>query len=349
MTTANSGSNSVPPKGISSNLLFLTGGLVISRAVYVAVRLGIPDLLADGPKTVDDLARLTTSHAPSLRRVLRLLAALSVFTAHEQDTFGLAPTGERFRIGVPRSLHNMALLTDALGGLRPYDHLLDAVRAGKPAFEFAHGTGIFEFLSNRAEDAAAFNAAMAERATALAPTVTSSYDFGDAELIIDIGGSQGTMIGAILAANPRTKGIVFDLPEVVAGADARLTAAGVASRCEAQGGSFFEAVPRGGDYYLMANVLHDWGDERVEAILRNCTRAMPPYAKVLVIERVIADDHAKSISTLLADIDMMVLSGGMEQTNNEYAELFARVGLRLTRVLPVLAPYAIFEGTLNPS
>jgi hypothetical protein len=117
MTTANSGSNSVPPTGISPNLLLLTGGLIISRAVYVAIRLGIPDLLANGPKTVDDLARLTTSHAPSLRRVLRLLAALSVFVAHEQDTFGLAPIGERFRTGVPGSIRDMALLTDAVGGL----------------------------------------------------------------------------------------------------------------------------------------------------------------------------------------------------------------------------------------
>jgi O-methyltransferase domain len=348
MTTANSGSNSVPPTGISPNLLLLTGGLIISRAVYVAIRLGIPDLLANGPKTVDDLARLTTSHAPSLRRVLRLLAALSVFVAHEQDTFGLAPIGERFRTGVPGSIRDMALLTDAVGGLKPYDHLLDAVQGGKSAFEFAHGTGIFEFLSNHPEEAAAFNAAMAERTAALAPTVASTYDFGGAELIIDIGGSQGTMISAILTANPRMKGIVFDLPEVVAGAAARLAVAGVTSRCETRGGDFFRGVPREGDYYLMANVLHDWDDERAEAILRNCRTAMPPHAKVLVIERAIADDHTKSIPTLVTDINMMVLSGGMERTDNEYAKLFARVGLQLTRVLPVRAPYAIFEGAQNP-
>jgi len=136
---------------------------------------------------------------------------------------------------VPGFLRAMALMTDAVGGLRPYDHLLDAVREGKPAFEFAHGTGIFEFLSTRPEEAAVFNAAMAERTAAFAPTVASSYDFGGAEVIIDIGGSQGTMIAAILTANPRMKGIVFDLPEVVAGADARLTAAGVADRCETRG------------------------------------------------------------------------------------------------------------------
>jgi hypothetical protein len=325
------------------NAAWLTRGLVISRAVYVAAKLGIPDLLADGPKTVQELAHLTKSHAPSLRRILRLLAALSVFVDREPDSFELAPTGELFKTGVPGSLRDMALLTDSAGGLRPYDHLIDAVREGKAAFEFAHGMGIFEFLANRPYESDAFNAAMAERTTALAPTVAANYGFGNAR-IIDIGGSQGTMLSAILLANPDATGVVFDLPNVIVGAEPRLAAAGVLHRCEMRGGDFFGSVPEGGDYYIMANVLHDWDDERASIILRNCRHAMPKHAKVLVIERAISADLTKSLPTLLADITMMIISGGKERTNNEYVELFAQAGLRLSRTIPVLAPYAIFEA-----
>jgi hypothetical protein len=329
-------------------LHLLTGGLIISQALYVAVKLGIPDLVADGPKTVDELARLTSSHAPSLLRVLRLLTALSVFERNVQSTFGLTPTGRRFCTGVPASLHNMTLMTDFVGGLRAYDHLLDAVGSGRSAFELAYGRDVFEFLSNRPDILAIFNAAMAERTTALAPTVASSYDFGAAQLIIDIGGNEGTMVAAILAAHPGMKGVLFDLPKIVAGADAQLIAAGVADRCEVRKGDFFETVPSGGDYYLLANVLHDWSDERAEAILRNCVHAMPAHAKALVIERATSVNYENSVPTLISDINMMVQTGGRERTDDEHAELFARVGLRLTRVLPVMAPYAIFEGTLDP-
>src|SRR5262249_8496599 len=149
----------------------LTGGLVIFQSLYVAVKLGIPDLLADGPRTIDELARETTSHAPSLFRVLRLLTALHLFGRHGSTTFGLGPAGQRFRTGAPRSLRNMTLMTDFVGGLKAYDHLLDAVRQGKSAFEVAYERDVFEFLSNRPEALSVFNAAMAERTASLAPTV----------------------------------------------------------------------------------------------------------------------------------------------------------------------------------
>lgn len=329
----------------SPDPLLLTGGLIISQSIYVAIKLGIPDLLAEGPKTIDELARLTASHAPSLLRVLRLLTALSLFARHGESAFALASGGERFRTGVPGSLRNMTLMTDFVGGLKAYDHLLDAVREGKSAFELAYGIGVFEFLLSQPEAVAAFNAGMAERTAALAPTVAGGYDFGGAKLIIDIGGNQGSMIAPILRAYPRMRGVVFDLPGIVAGAHTRLIAEGVADRCEAQAGDFFKTVPGGGDYYLLANVLHDWDDEHAEAILRNCVHGMPPHAKVLVIERAISDDQGKSLATLISDINMMVQTGGKERTNNEHAELFARVGLRLTDVRPVMAPYTIFEAS----
>jgi len=177
MKTADASTNSVPPARAPPTLPLLTGSLIISRAIYAIAKLRIPDLLADGPKTGGELARLTNSHAPSLPRILRLLTALSLFNKTEPDSFGLTPVGERFRSGAPGSFHDMILLTDAVGGLRPYELILDAVLSGETAFSFAHGVALFEFLANRPDESVAFNAAMAERTAALAPTVVFKLQF----------------------------------------------------------------------------------------------------------------------------------------------------------------------------
>jgi hypothetical protein len=158
---------------------------------------------------------------------------------------------------------------------------------------------------------------------------------------------RGTLLAAILAARTHLHGVVFDLPGVVAGAPETFRAAGVAERCAIDSGDFFVAVPSDGDGYLLANVLHDWDDERSAVILRNCRRAMRADGKVLIVERMIFDDPEKSIPTLLSDLNMLVLTGGQERTEEEYARLFVSAGLRLTGVVPVAHPYGIFEGAPN--
>jgi spermidine synthase len=162
--------------------------------------------------------------------------------------------------------------------------------------------------------------------------------------IVDVGGGRGTLLTAVLAVQPHLHGVVFDLPEVVAGAAETLQTAGVADRCTIDSGDFFVAVPVGGDGYLLANVLHDWDDDRSVAILRSCRRAMHEDGRVLIIERMIFSDPEQSIPTLLSDLNMLVLTGGQERTGEEYARLFAGADLRLTGVLPVAYPYGIFEG-----
>jgi O-methyltransferase domain len=188
---------------------------------------------------------------------------------------------------------------------------------------------------------------MSERTAAFAPSVAAIYDFSRMRRIVDVGGGRGTLLAAILAARTHLHGVVFDLPEVVAGATETFRAAGVADRCAIDSGDFFVAVPSGGDGYLLANVLHDWDDERSAVILRNCRQAMHADGKVLIVERMIFDDPEKSIPTLLSDLNMLVLTGGQERTEEEYARLFVSAGLRLTSVVPVAYPYGVFEGTPN--
>jgi hypothetical protein len=325
-------------------VLRMIQGLHISRAVYVAAKLGISDLLADGPRSSAELAQLTKAHAPSLYRILRLLAALNVLREQPSGQFALTPLGERLRTDVPGSLRNWAMLTDHLGGLRTFDRILDTVMSGEPGLKLAYNVSSFDFLAKHPAAAVGFQAAMSERTAAFAPSVAATYDFSRMRRIVDVGGGRGTLLAAILAARTHLQGIVFDLPEGVAGAAETLRAAGVADRCTIESGDFFVAVPAGCDGYLLANVLHDWDDDRSVAILRNCRRAMHGNGRVLIVERMIFSDPERSIPTLLSDLTMLVLTGGKERTEEEYARLFAGAHLRLTGVFPAAYPYGLFEG-----
>jgi Dimerisation domain len=165
------------PMQASAAVLRMIQGLIISRTVYVAAKLAIPDLLESGPRTSAELAHLTKCHPLAVHRVLRLLVALGIFTEPVLGSYGLSPLGDRLRKGVQGSVRNWALLYDGLGGLRAFEHILDAVRTGEPAFGSAFGMGVFEFLAGHPEAAVAFDAAMSERTSVFAPTVAPPTTF----------------------------------------------------------------------------------------------------------------------------------------------------------------------------
>jgi O-methyltransferase domain/Dimerisation domain len=345
MTNAPISQNSAADvQAAAAAVLRMIQGLHISRAVYVAARLGIADLLADGPRSSAQLAQLTGAHAPSLYRVLRVLAALKVLREQPRGHFALTPLGDRLRTNVPGSLRNWATLTDSVGGLRPFDRILDSVMTGEAGLKLAYDDTWIDFLTKNPTAAVNFQAAMSERTAAFAPSVANTYDFSQMRRVVDVGGGRGTLLAGILAVRTHLQGVVFDLPEGLAGATETLRAAGVADRCAIESGDFFVAVPSGADGYLLANVLHDWDDERSVALLRNFRRAMYGDSRVLIVERVIFSDAEQSIPTLLSDLNMLVLTGGQERTEEEYARLLASADLRLTRLLPVAYPYGVFEG-----
>jgi hypothetical protein len=321
-------------------------GIHISRCVYAVAELGIADLLADGSCSSEELAAATGTDESALYRVLRLLAALGVFVEHEHRSFGLTTVGERLRSDVDVAMRSWAILLEALGGVRPFEYILETVRTGRPGFDAAFGTGIFEFLAQHPTNAAVFDAAMSERTTAFAPSVAVIHDFSDAHTVVDVGGGRGTLLVEVLRRHRHLRGVLLETPTVAANADAILDATDIAGRCEVLSGDFFEQVPAGAERYLLANVLHDWGDERSIEILRNCRRAMARTGRVLIVERLIPEDGSDPLPTLLSDINMLVLSGGKERTNAEYCELLEAAGLKLESVQAVAFPYGIIEGVV---
>src|SRR5262245_11334337 len=307
----------------------LIGGYRVSQAIYAVVELGIPDLLRDGPKHCEELAAETDAHAPTLYRVLRFLAGAGLFNEVAPRLFDLTQLGSTLRADVPGSAGTATrlLLSEFLWS--PWSHLIHSVRTGEPAFQHAHGMGVFDYLRQHPEASAIFNAAMTNNSARSGAGVVEHYDFSRFRTIVDVGGGHGFLLATILRAHPTLRGVLFDLPEVVEGAGKILEDAGVRDRCDIVGGSFFDSVPRGGDAYVLRQIVHDWDDSRASAILRNCRTAMAGAARLLVLEREIAPDDRKAMGVLHIDMEMLVNVAGMERTKGEYRSLFETAAFHL--------------------
>ena len=341
MTHPAAAPDSLPP---SVALLQMTVGTWVSQIIYVAAKLGIADLVVAEPKTSEELARATGTHAPSLHRVLRALAGLGVLTQDPDDRFGLTPLGSCLRSDVPDSVRGWAVLMGEPYHRQTWTAILHSVRTGEPAFDHLFGTGAFEFFAQHPEIGAVFQDAMTATARGLNQALLDAYDFASFGTLVDVGGGRGTLLAMILGAYPALRGVVFDLPHVVAAADAELTAMGVADRCAAVGGDFFATVPEGGDAYLLKNVIHDWGDAEAVTILRHCRAVTPQDGRLLLYEAVLPPSDAPSLGKLI-DVEMLLMThSGRERTESEFRALLAAAGYRLTRVVPTQSPLSVVEG-----
>ncbi|MFQ5917261.1 MAG: methyltransferase [Candidatus Binatia bacterium] len=313
----------------------------VTQSVYVAAKLGIADLLVV-PKTCDELANATDTHPRSLYRMMRALASIGLFVEDEIGQFRLTPIGECLRTGVPDSMRAMAIMHGEQH-YQAWGNLLYSVKTGEPAFNRTFGTAFFEYLARNVEDAETFDKAMTDRSSMTNAAVVSAYDFSNAGTIVDVGGGRGSLLTSILKANPRTRGILFDLPHVLGGAESFIKAEGVRDRCELITGDFFESVPSGGDLYILSGILHDWDDDRAIEILKNCHRAMDHRGKLLVIAMVIPQGNEPFYGKF-HDLQMMVVTGGCDHTETEYRELFTSAGFKLTNIFSTQSSVSVIEG-----
>ena len=328
-------------------LFEMVTGYYLSRAIYVAAKLGIADLLQHGARPYDELARLTGTHAPSLYRLLRLLASAGVFAEQEKGRFALTPIGAYLQTEVPGSLHAIALQFAGPWHQQGWSDLLHSVQTGGIAFDHLFGMGLFPYLAQHPDEAAIFDAAMTAFSTQTATAVVAAYDFSPFRTIVDVGGGHGTLLRAILQATPAARGILFDLPHVVEGAKKQIEAAGLTERCAVVGGDFFVAAPSGGDAYILSVVIHDWNDEQSVTILKNCHRAMSPQGTLLLAEMVLPGrQDQSSMSQIIAgnDVNMLVHTGGRSRTEAEFRALFAAAGFELTRIIPTQGLASVVEG-----
>ena len=328
-------------------MYYMAIGHYVSRALFVAAKLGLADLLKDGPRDYRGLARDSETHAPSLNRMLRLLASVGVFEELEDGKFALKPLGEMLRADIPGSMRALVMLF-AGSVYEGWKELEYCVRTGKPGFRrTTPDADIFAQLAQDPEAAANFDKAMATFAPQTAAAVAAAYDFSMFKTVADVGGANGALLIGILKANPGLRGVIFDLPNVAGRAREQLKVAEMADRCEVIGGSFFDEVPRGADAYLLKHVIHDWDDERATVILKNCRAALPAGGKLLIVEGVYPariDQSLEARSAAANDVNMLVYTGGRQRSEAEFRYLFAGAGFRLTRLIPTTVRVYVIEG-----
>lgn len=324
-------------------MLRMISGFWISRAIYIAAKLGIADHLRDGHKTAEELAAATGTHASSLYRVLRALASVGVFVEDETKGFTLTPLAETLRTDAPGSLRAFATVELGEEHYPAWGELLHSVKTGEIAFDRAFDMPVWNFFEQNPENAKTFNDAMTGMTLAVNDAVLSSYDFSSISKIVDVGGGHGSLIASILKANPQMKGVLFDAPSVIEGARSRIEAEGITDHCELAAGDFFQSVPGGGDAYILKWIIHDWDDERSITILRNCHRAMTENGKLLLVEAVVPRGSEPHFSKFI-DLNMLVMTGGRERTENEYRMLLEATGFKLTRIIATESPMSVIEG-----
>jgi hypothetical protein len=321
----------------------LITGYQVSQAVHVAATLGLSDLLADGPRSVAELAEATGADARSLTRLMRGLAAVGLYVSDGEERFANTELGDAFRTDVPRSVAGWARAVGRPHHWQAYASLEHSIRTGENAFATVHGESVWDYLAKRPGEQRVFDEAFTSLSQAVAAEVVDAYDFGRFGTVVDVGGGRGMLLAAVLARYPSVNGVLFDQPAVVAGAHELLSAAGVSQRCRVVGGSFFDAVPEGGDAYLLKSVIHDWPDAESVEILRTCRRSMPAHGRLLLVEQLL-DESPDPVRTAFSDLTMLVTAGGQERTTDEYRSLLAAAGFDLTRTVPTGSDVFMIEA-----
>ncbi|MBI2825531.1 MAG: methyltransferase [Planctomycetia bacterium] len=325
----------------SSSLLSLMTGFWTSQAVYVAAKLELADLLADGPQTAEALAAKTGTNADALYRLLRALASLGLFREDGERHFHLTDTARPLQSRVPGSQRAVAIMMGE-EHFACWGDLLYSIRTGRTAFDKVYGAPIFDWLSKHPEQARVFDEAMVGVHGSETPAMLDAYDFSGVNVVADVGGGNGSLLRGVLARYPQMRGMLCDLPGVVERAKA-VIAADLGDRLQAIPTNFFDSVPAGADAYLLRHIIHDWNDEQSLAILKNVRRVVGPSGRLLLVEGVVAEGNEPDFTKLL-DLNMLVIPGGKERTEKEYRELYAAAGFRLRSITPTKSYVSILDG-----
>jgi hypothetical protein len=332
----------ISPQQQVRNLLM---GFVVSRALQVAAELGLADALADGPKERDALAREVGADAGTVHRLMRALAGFGVFEQLPDGRLANTTRSECLRRDKPGSLYGLARMYGDLPFWQTWAGLEHSVRSGDSSFTHVHGTPVFEYLAAHPESARRFDDGMVTSSSLMNDALVEAYDWNQFGTLVDVAGGAGSTLAAILRANPRLRGVLFDLPHVIERSRSYLAQQGVTDRCRIEAGSFFETIPEGADGYFMKHIIHDWDDADCLRILRHCRTAMPDRAKLLVCEKVVPAGNDPSYSKTMDLVMLALTDGGRERTESEFRDLFAQAGLRVTKIIPTRADNCILEVT----
>jgi O-methyltransferase domain/Dimerisation domain len=322
----------------------LVVGAWLAQAITVAADLRIADALADGPLGCDELADRVGAEPDALDRLLRALVSRGIFRRRSDGRYDLTPLAATLRWEAPDSVAAFARFVGSAEDREHWSHCIDAVRTGRSVIPKLRGVEAMEWFPNQPELSEVFNKAMTNLSEMAVGPVTAAYDFGSYRTIVDIAGGHGRLLAGILAATPIATGVLFDLPHVVAGAEPLLRKHRVAERVRIVEGSFFDAVPEGGDLYLLKNIIHDWPDDKAQQILKTVRAATRTGATLLLVECVIPL-HDRDFLAKWTDLEMLVVNTGRERTGAEFQNLLQQTGFHMKRIVSTASPFSIVEAS----
>lgn len=337
--------NDTPTLSPQMQVMQLLTGKMAAQALTQAAELGVADQLRDGPRSAGELAAVLQVNEDALYRILRALAAVGFFSEQPGRVFANNGNSEALRSDVPDSMRSMARwLGEEASWWKAWGNLSISLRTGESASEVTFGGTTFDFLGQNPRINDIFQAAMSNFSAATAQPVVDAYDFSGIQRIADVGGGHGKLLSSILAALPQATGVLFDLPEVIAGADATLRAGGQSERIEKVAGNFLEGVPGDVDAYIMKHIIHDWDDPRCVKLLQNCRKGLRPGGRVLIVEQVLTDRPDSTLAKL-ADLEMLVMTpGGRERSAAEFKELLRKAGFEMARIVSTQSPVCVVEA-----
>lgn len=343
-TAAPAPSATKPAPQPADTLMQIATGHFVAAALHGVLSTGIPDLLKSGSKSVAELAVLAGVHEGALYRVMRALSAAGVFAENPTRTFSLTSVSEPLCKDVPNSVRQMALWLTLPFHFEVYGELSHSLRTGETVAEKLYGLPCFDYIAQNKEVNDAFNDAMTEFSANVIPAVLEAHDFGglSGKILVDIAGGHGKVLTEILKKHPGVRGILFDLDHVAKGAVPRIESEGLSSRCTVAHGDFFKSVPSG-DAYIMKHIIHDWDDAHALSILKNIHAAATPGASLFLIEAAMAPGNEPHFAKVV-DLEMMLLPGGCERTEQEYRVLLAQAGFQLTQVVKTNSPLDLIEA-----
>ena len=340
MNSDNGKSSPNPPPHVG--IFQLIGGVHIAGAVSCLARLGIPDLVAGGPKSAGELAAQIGAQPRELYRLMRATASVGVLAEGADGKFSETPMSAVLRTNANPSLRSFAIMSGREWHGRGWSELEYCIRTGKQALDRVYGAPIFKYLEQNPEEGKIFNQTMTELSAIEGPAVADAYDFSGIGSIVDVAGGHGQMLATIMERNPQMKGTLYDMPYVVEGAK-NGPLKPVMDRCSVASGDMFTTVPGGADAYIMKHILHDWPDAECVKILKACRNGVNPGGRLLVVDHVIRPGNDYHPGKFL-DLQMLIFPGGCERTEKQFAELFAASGWKLNRVIPTRVPESIVEG-----
>jgi O-methyltransferase domain/Dimerisation domain len=328
-----------PPIAVMELIL----GAWLSQAITAATQLGIADALVAGPLTADELGAKVGADSDAVARLMRLLISRGIFRRRSGNRFALNALGDTLRSDAPVSMAGAALFFGSKEHREHWTSLVESVRTGKASVPAIRGMEFFEYVAENPDFAGLFNNAMTSTSEMLEAALVAAADLNRFRTIADVGGGHGKMLSAMLTAAPSARGVLVDLPDVVAGAPAVFAERGLIERVRIEGGSFFDGVPSGADAYVMKNVLHDWDDDKSTDILRNI-RAVADSGTTLLLFEMVIPEHDREFFGKLVDLEMLLVAGSFERSENQWRTVLERGGFRLTRIVPTASPLSVVEA-----